>query len=411
MISKSKLKQKILFWSIISIAILNHVIKEPKIATFLGIAVFIIFSLFETKNKLFFKILTPFIIVILTGFVFSFKNNTDDVVRDGFYFLNPLLYFMLGSIYALNFSLNFFLRIIIIIGTVLSLIFIIQTFFNFGLNIVENQNDIRGIIGVGNPISILTLTILLFYNKYPFLKLIIRLRYRILLLVINFTSLIFFASRTYLGIFLIIVLFLMFPFIKKQTIKYFSILIVAIIGLILVLNSYKDSFLVNKLYNSLYEISITEAANTENVNINYRGYETLMAIDTYLEGSITENIFGLGFGKLIDLKMFVGVGGDTGGGTRFIPILHNGFAYLLVKTGIIGMLFFLIFIYRIFAISITIYKKFEFLSLFTMSSIITLLFATFIVSGFFNMEFIVLMLIIGALLQYTVLLKLKKMIN
>ncbi|MGC3977978.1 MAG: hypothetical protein QM751_06935 [Paludibacteraceae bacterium] len=72
-----------------------------------------------------------------------------------------------------------------------------------------------------------------------------------------------------------------------------------------------------------------------------------MAIDTYADGNFLELFFGKGLGQLIDLKMYIELAGTD---WRYIPVLHNGYAYILVKTGIIGVLFFVIFYFNYFKI-------------------------------------------------------------
>ncbi len=70
----------------------------------------------------------------------------------------------------------------------------------------------------------------------------------------------------------------------------------------------------------------------------WRGYETYMALQQYKEGSLVELFFGQGLGALVDLKLTMKLGN-----TDFdkIPIVHNGYVYLLVKFGLVGLMLFI----------------------------------------------------------------------
>lgn len=70
------------------------------------------------------------------------------------------------------------------------------------------------------------------------------------------------------------------------------------------------------------------------------GYETSRALETYTSGTPVQVLLGQGFGKQLDLDLFIALGwGDTGERERihFAPILHNGYAYLLFKAGPISL--------------------------------------------------------------------------
>lgn len=78
-------------------------------------------------------------------------------------------------------------------------------------------------------------------------------------------------------------------------------------------------------------------------NDNYRSYEnihTLRQVNTR-----SEIMFGKGIGSQIDLKQRVWLGDME---LRFISILHNGFMTVYLKSGLLGLGFFIISIYLLF---------------------------------------------------------------
>ena len=85
------------------------------------------------------------------------------------------------------------------------------------------------------------------------------------------------------------------------------------------------------------------------LNSNWRGIETYRALVTFSTGNLKQQILGQGFGSLIDLGFDIPINGVV---YRKIPILHNGYAYILVKTGLLGILFYLFFYYRLLNLAI-----------------------------------------------------------
>lgn len=112
---------------------------------------------------------------------------------------------------------------------------------------------------------------------------------------------------------------------------------------------------IGKLARSLDEISVQDYTDFKSINENWRGYETARALKMYYSGSPIEWLFGHGFGAQVDLGLAMPLGGVPGEQQelkRFIPILHNGYAYLLVKGGAVATLLFGYFLYWLYSISV-----------------------------------------------------------
>ena len=74
---------------------------------------------------------------------------------------------------------------------------------------------------------------------------------------------------------------------------------------------------------------------------HWRGYEAQTAIKMLNDDGFVSWGIGKGFGALVDLGVEVQLSGED---VRYIPILHNGFVYVLFKTGILGLLFYLFYV-------------------------------------------------------------------
>jgi hypothetical protein len=98
----------------------------------------------------------------------------------------------------------------------------------------------------------------------------------------------------------------------------------------------KNSF-VGKLARSLDELRPTERMSVKEINDNWRGYEAARAVATWRSGNAAQLLFGQGFGAQVDLGMFQNLTRNPRDAVRYIPIFHNGYVYVLVKTGLAGL--------------------------------------------------------------------------
>ena len=92
-----------------------------------------------------------------------------------------------------------------------------------------------------------------------------------------------------------------------------------------------------KLAGTVEEIQPDDRLSVGEANARWRGYETARAWATWSGGSPLQWLFGQGFGAQVDLGYFQNLTPNPREASRFIPVLHNGYAYLLVKTGVIGV--------------------------------------------------------------------------
>jgi hypothetical protein len=67
---------------------------------------------------------------------------------------------------------------------------------------------------------------------------------------------------------------------------------------------------------------------------HWRGYEAKRALAT-MEDKPSSYVFGTGYGSLVNLKFKAPLSTTDKEGLKFISELHNGYPYVLYKTGII----------------------------------------------------------------------------
>ena len=116
------------------------------------------------------------------------------------------------------------------------------------------------------------------------------------------------------------------------------------IGLDADLGSFQSTFL-GKLAHAPEELAIRDYATRMDIMTNWRGYETSRALHAYVLGSPFELVLGRGFGHSVDLGLFMNMGTGIPGERERInvaPILHNGYAFMLVKAGPMAIVLFLL---------------------------------------------------------------------
>jgi hypothetical protein len=76
-------------------------------------------------------------------------------------------------------------------------------------------------------------------------------------------------------------------------------------------------------------------------NDNYRSYENILTVKQVSDDGTQPVLFGKGLGSTINLGREIWT--NDGELIQYIPILHNGFATVFLKSGIFGVLFLIIF--------------------------------------------------------------------
>jgi O-antigen ligase len=114
-----------------------------------------------------------------------------------------------------------------------------------------------------------------------------------------------------------------------------------------------DSF-VQKTANTGSEVNVHSYETYEDINLNWRGFESARAAKTYDEFGDTEKLVGGGFGTMVDLGFAMKLMVDY---FEFIPVLHNGYMELLVKTGLLGLCLFIVFCVQIAVMAIRQFRQ------------------------------------------------------
>lgn len=132
-------------------------------------------------------------------------------------------------------------------------------------------------------------------------------------------------------------------------------LIVFSIGTLLPELDIQEYSFLGKVSNSINELSFVTDYDMTSITTNWRGFEAFKAFDAWSKASLGEKIFGLGVGTSIDIGFYYDLLEDQS--FRYLPILHNGYFMILVKYGLLGIIFFIAFITYSFLLPVNNHDK------------------------------------------------------
>lgn len=306
--------------------------------------------------KALFHILALLGILLSMGFVVSFfhSNELYDIVRDGLHFGKPLLLILSGFLILRKISNpSFFIKVVVYV----SLLFAVKHLFLLITSTYERGTieELRLLAGAGNFIEVIGLLFLyVFYRKKT---LNITRSTKMVFILIIATSIFFYFSRTMLLAVLVLGLSAYgYTILSRKAFEYsmFGVLLLGLLyGYLFTLDLDPDKKGIEnffyKIKNAPAEVFTTpddyDRSNHKEIFDHWRGYEALMAFRE-MEDDQWSYVFGKGFGSLVDLGFKAPIGGEDG--LRYIPHFHNGYVYVLFKTGIIGLLLYLIIIYNMY---------------------------------------------------------------
>ncbi|OGS71670.1 MAG: hypothetical protein A3F91_12450 [Flavobacteria bacterium RIFCSPLOWO2_12_FULL_35_11] len=322
---------------------------------------------------------------------FSFNDHLHFIIQSLFYLTTPLIFTFVGIQLSRIVSPILLLKYIIYSGTIGAVLYILISFFNLGFYVFLNPYEMREILSWGSITNVITLIIMFFSKKNGIF--FFNNFYRNLIIIINIIGLYFTASRTYYLLFIIFILIFLYKNNKKIFLLFGSLIFVLIS---FVLTSNFDNKLVSKIKSVVTETSMGDYDTEEDINTKYRGFETFMALKTYASGTTMNLLLGHGFEQQVDLGVEVMLGGEM---RSVIPVLHNGYAYLLLKEGFLGLIFFFIFFIKVFKLKpndniLNFNRKIIF------GSIISLIVSNFVIGTFFSVEMSILWILIGAFIGH-----------
>jgi O-Antigen ligase len=362
--------------------------------------------------------IAPFCSIAVIGLVGGVFSDADlyEVFKDVWYVLNPMVILCVGFVfYRCMPSLSKGLNAFVIAGALVAFFHLLKFAFDPSLFLAESANEIRGKTGTGFYAPVLSLAIVFACRKNWKAALHLPNWGVVLCSIICLLATISSFSRTIAIVFIIFSVASLGFFAKKEWLR-LGLGAISIVLFFVLLRSAVDvssdassTTFLGKLARSFDELAIEEFNDIRSASANYRGYETARAINSYLEGSVPKLLFGNGFGSEVDLKLYISLGGvGIDKDRRYVPFLHNGFAYLLYKGGAVALLLYCWSLLRIYLIgrrlangpqnglNVAVARLIQGIA-------VNFVFTTWVIAGVFNkVDLFAIVLLFGFLLGYLV---------
>lgn len=357
--SKKKLKTKINISLLFTLVVLCEIYIVSFRINLLIQAAFFLILIFSGKSKLsfsFMKMLYPLIGIFFLGFLGSILESyyLVDIIKDISHFIKPIFVLCIGflTFKSIN-NQKIFLRTIIHIAAITAIIHVAGILL-FSKILTHSISNIRGDYGLDNFIEIFAFFFLILAPKSSDRQLYKNDIYRKILIVIFVVSIMFYFSRTMFGmIFILGLSFYGYAKLDSKSVKIIGLFAVIVVLFYAYLDTIKPERNSKGIEALLYKIKMAPG-EVFNAKLNredhtklwdhWRAYEAKRAI-ALMNDNPTSYIFGNGHGSLVDLKFKAPLGLEK---MRYISVLHNGYIFVFYKTGILGILFYFIFLVKLY---------------------------------------------------------------
>lgn len=281
-----------------------------------------------------------FIAGLVIGFIHLFSGEylLYLIVKHAYYYILPLLYWVVGRAVCHKGKKDIFKTILVSasIFSVFDLLRIVLTIVKGG---ILSLYQYREIVGTGSFLPLIGIYIILYYKSSY------KRSNRIPLLLLYGMTFIAHFSRTHILELVILILFSGIKYNWKKILQISLIAAVVGIGVTIAMPTVMSEFWM-KLFTAITEINFGKGTTWDfaSINQNWRGYEMYCELIKFHEASFFEKIFGGGFGATLDVFGYAYLVTTEDA----LNILHNGYGTQLMVWGVHGLILFFVWISRIY---------------------------------------------------------------
>lgn len=349
------------------------------------------------------RLMWPLLVVFIVGLHGVYRHELFHILRDITFALTPIFLIFIGYWMAGYRSMRMLiLKLLIACSFVLAA----NHLWSFVLDpdlLTAEIVDVRKIAGSGaGNLVVLAFVLGLFQHQFRMGNLFFRLLPRFVVLPFIFGSIVLSHSRTEFSV-LFIAGLAMSGWLTR--IRFSSLVGVGAfaLGVFVVVATTpvgEVGTFRSKLASSISEIAVANYQSDEDINTKWRGFETARVLKSFSDSSVFEQVFGQGFGALVELGLEMRLGDEY---FREIPIFHNGYAYILIKVGLLGLVcytFFYFYVLR-YAMRYSNAQNLElrFLARLLLACALSLMVTMYVVGGMAEAHDSVFVLLIGYLLR------------
>ena len=359
--------QKIFKASFYILLFLGLFVKSIELNLLVGFLMFFFISSF-TSNKYsttLVNLIVPLLVILFIASVsgFFYKAEIYDIIKDFGFLFRPILFIVLGYLLISRVKDKDFIFKALIYTAVISATIHILELVVFINNNPFSVNKIRGALGRDNFIELFALVILFVKSTRIFYSEAILKRMNLFKFILILSFIFYFSRTMFISFFIIIIALKGYAKISTRGVIYitiFNLLLITLFSSLQFADLKRESKGIEGFF---YKIKMAPSEIfSPDININtknhrslwdhWRAYEALKAIEGI---SSTEYklgwVFGKGLGAQVDLGFEAPLDGKK---FQYIPIIHNGYVYVLFKSGMIGLIIYLAFLLFIYMQS---YKK------------------------------------------------------
>ncbi|MEZ4853133.1 hypothetical protein [Flavobacterium sp.] len=302
------------------------------------------------------KLILPFILILFVATIISFFEDYKLFykIRDLTYLSKPILGLLVGyQLFRRKDSLSNAWLKLINVGLIIALVHLAIAFFVIIKNKSFYINDIRAAGGYFSDYEIYILILLIFKDKF---KINITTKKRnLLLLIIGLSSFLYLSRTNFLQLIILYLGIKGYLILTKKSIKVFLITTISVLigySAILYYNPKRqgtglDGFLY-KMKNAPIEPFKTkiDKGDWKDFNDNYRSYENIITVKQVSYNGFWAIMFGEGLGSRLNLGRKVL--SNDGEYVQFIPYVHNAYMTVFLKSGILGVVLLIYFIFLLY---------------------------------------------------------------
>lgn len=351
------------------------------------------------------KLIFPFIAILAIGFVGVSEHELTHILRDITFALAPISLIFIGYWTANDKAMwPLILKVIVIFGFVLAM-FHLSAFVQDSSLFSADSMEIRKIVGGTGDLVVLAFVVGLFQKHFGTNDLFPRLIPRMIVMPVLLASHVLSFSRTHLVVAIILTLSLLgwLSRINQRLVLAIAVVVIGYVALAVVTPDDEEGTFRSKIIRSVEEVTVTDYQDFSDISKNWRGFESYKAVETFLSGDIPQMILGQGFGTLVDLGFYMPLGGVGDVDFRYIPITHNGYVYILIKAGILGLVCYTIFYISVIRCAVryshSINSEQSFLARMLLGCVLSLILVMYAVGGMAEMHSSELVLLLGFLMR------------
>jgi hypothetical protein len=293
--------------------------------------------------------------ILLIAFIAAFYNNhtTYNYLRDFSYLIKPIIGLVLGYQLCRSHSINP-IKTIVYTGLVISVAHLCVLFYSILAYRIINMHELRQYGGYFSDFEFYALILLIFNKEFDY-NLSPNKRW-MLIAVVGLSSFLYLARTNFLQF---IILFLTlkgyFEINRRSLIVLGTLAVVTLSGYAVIYNmslsrngTGMEAFLF-KVKNAPIEAFKTKINEEDyrDFNDNYRSFENIITVKQVSYDGTWAILFGKGLGATVDAGREI----FTNDGTlvRYIPVLHNGFITVFLKSGVVGLalsIWFIVLLYK-----------------------------------------------------------------